>query len=473
MSAEVTIISGSRKGEHIRLDCEAFEVGADSTCEIYFNPRKDPTIGGRRVLITLEESGWQIQNNGPGLIRVNQRVVQDSIPLRSGDVIRMSDMGPDLLFTLVSSGRGATAESDQTIETPQNAAAGEMRDAEEEKAEVTKVKEFWLPVGIAVLAGGIVLLVLGILTLFLMTTEPEPRKATEVSTEAVESPDPSNQPAKDTLRESTTVAADSTQVLDVRDSDATQPGDKANEPWNVINERVAAAVCLVVAVEPRTGTTFPYGTACAIGDDVLLTSGALAVELEKRQRAGWQLWAEWPESGERLTVEDVRIHKGFIGTADTPSDEKIYWDLAILSLDGSPENSAKLATPEELLELEPESPLACIGIPHDGEPLTRFDRPTIQIISGTLLHLSRLSARADADRTGAPVLLHVKATTPDNMYGSPVVNQAGNIVGVYAEIAELPSTENNRQLQIHYAPVVMLAYARLQGQGVDHWIRSE
>jgi len=378
-----------------------------------------------------------------------------------------------LLFTLVSSTRGASAEPDQTIEAPQKAMAGEMGDAEGLEAQVTNEKKGWLPVGMAVLAGVMVFLLLAILASFLMTTEPETRHPGELSTDTVESRQPSEQPSESSESKSKTVAVDSNQVVDPPDSDAARSDAKETAPWNAIHERVAAAVCLVAAVEPRTGTTFPYGTACAIGDDELLTSGALAVELEKRQRAGWQVWAEWPESGERLTVGDVRIHKGFLGAADTPSEERIYWDLAILSVDGRPENSATLATPEELLRLEPECPLACIGIPHDGEPLTRFDRPTVHTIGGTLFQRSRLSAGGEADRTGAPLLLHVKAAIPDHMYGSPIVNQSGNVVGVYAERAELPSTEADQQLQIHYAPVVMLAYARSQGQGVDHWIRSE
>lgn len=96
MPVEIAIISGARKGERIQLESESFQIGDDSACDVYFNPRKDPPIGGRRALIRLEESGWRIRNTGAGTLLVNQNVVEDPSPLRSGDIIRMSDTGPDL-----------------------------------------------------------------------------------------------------------------------------------------------------------------------------------------------------------------------------------------------------------------------------------------------------------------------------------------------------------------------------------------
>lgn len=473
MPVEIAIISGARKGERIQLDSGSFQVGDESACEVYFNPRKDPAVGGRRALITLEESGWRIQNIGSGLLLVNQDVVEGPTPLRSGDIIRMSDMGPDLTFTLISAPKGAAARADDTLKTSRQtpaATADETGAAEEQPAAVAETERSWSSVGLGVLIGVVVFLVAAVLALFLMPSKPESQEEAEPATEAFELqeiPNQSVREAEQLVNQAPTIAPISDQVLDVQQSDTLRLTVQADDPWNAVTERVAPAVCLLVAEEPKTRTAFPYGTACAIRSEALLTSAALAVELDKRRRSGWQVWAEWPERGERLPVREILVHRGFIGAADTPA-EQVYWDLAVLLVDGELQNSATLAGPQDLSELEPGCELGCLAIAHEGEPLTRFDNPTVELTQGKLFQRTALATSKDADGAGAPVLLHLKATLPDNIYGSPIVNQAGSIVGIYAEKAQLP--EADERLQIHYAPVVTLAHAWLTGQGIEHWI---
>ena len=86
---------------------------------------------------------------------------------------------------------------------------------------------------------------------------------------------------------------------------------------------------------------------------------------------------------------------------------------------------------------------------------------------------TRLAAGEDDPSSGAPLLLHLAGTLPKNIYGSPLVNAAGHIVGVYAEKAQPTGADTVAGLELHYAPVVTLARVWLAGQSLDHWTQPE
>ncbi len=246
----------------------------------------------------------------------------------------------------------------------------------------------------------------------------------------------------------------------------------AVDAWTTMAKRVAPAVCLLVAVDPKTRTAFPYGCACAIRNDALLTSGALALELEKRRRSGWQIQATWPDHGKTLSVRDIKVHRGFVDTADTP-EEQIYWDLAVLTVDGKMTDAAALADSRDLSELERGMPLGCLAIAHTAEPLTRFDAPMVELTRVKLFRHDPLMTHDGAVQPGAPDLLCLSGSLPDRIHGSPIVNQAGKIVGVYAEKAYFPDGEAGQSPNHHYAPDTTLVRAWLARQGTEHWKAPE
>jgi hypothetical protein len=453
----------------------------------------------------LEESGWRIQNRGSGLLLVNQNVVEGPTPLRSGDIIRMSDMGPDLTFTLISRPKDAVATVGDALESSEahvgatTSQAGtitpaEPRTGERQHLSAAVIARLRSPTALGVSIGIAVFLVVAVAALLLRPSTPESSRESTDANESPELQDTHDQSVKEGGPNGTRIDSEAGEVTSASSADQRGLADKASvavtdagpepggaqtnametpepdDPWNAVTQRLAPAVCLVLAEEPGIRTAFPYGTACAIRSDALLTSAALALELDKRRRSGWKIWAEWPARGERLAVREIRVHQGFVGADDTPCEESIYWDLAILLVDGELKSVAVLAGPGEVRELEPGCEPACLGIPHDGEPLTRFDVPAVELTRGKLFQQSTLATPQDADRTAAPVLLHLKAPVPHNMYGGPILNQAGSVVAVYAEKAQLPDTEADQRLQIHYAPVVTLGRAWLMGQGLEHWI---
>jgi hypothetical protein len=102
VSIAIHILSGSRCGEEVCLDAEEFRVGDTPQCEIYFDPRRDVSSEGQSALFRLQEDGWYVRPGGGRDLLLNHSLMERETRIRSGDVVRLSESGPDFLFTLTS-----------------------------------------------------------------------------------------------------------------------------------------------------------------------------------------------------------------------------------------------------------------------------------------------------------------------------------------------------------------------------------
>jgi len=622
MPVEITIITGSRKGERIQLDSDLFRVGDSWNYEVYLNPEDDPEAAGRRAVVVLEESGWRIRNTGSGLLWVNQDVVDGSTPLRSGDTVRMSDMGPDLRFKLISEHDVATAASEETPESPVESQPTEEPD-DTELPDAVAAESSWAPARLGLLIGAVAIVLVAVVVMLKREPESEPiepppppvaevlklrdipdqsvkeGQSLSFTAEIAETPaDSSNvtfsldgqvpdgmkidartgritwtpterqgpdeygitataatSASQGLLSDSKTIKITvqevnqapwmvpiSYQILDAENNDTLRLKVEASDPdsppgrltyflatgspdgvnidersgqltwtptaqqrgrehgitvcvrddgpdartaqtsfqvrvtavdeWTIMTKQVGPAVCLLVAVDPKTDRAFPFGSACAIRNDTLLTSGVLATELEKLRRSGWKIQANWPEHGKTLDVSKILVHRLFLDTADAPH-EQIYWDLAVLTVAGGMTDLATLADARDLSVLEQGMPLGCLAIAHNAEPLTRFDTPMVELQRVKLSGQIPLPTPDGAVQPGAPVLLCISGSPPDRIHGSPIVNQAGKVVGVYAEKAQYPEGHASQSRDHHYASQTTPVRAWLAGQGIEHWKTPE
>lgn len=494
MPVELTVLSGGREGETIHLNLDTFQIGDDPAADLYFDSRRDPAGRGRLALVVREEAGWRIQNQGSGSLVVNHAVVTGRVPLRSGDIIRLSDMGPDVRFSLISAARhGALPD------VAEGASADETRVADSTQAEGGVPR--WPRGGLlrwwaiaAAIVGLIATTVVGLAVVFRLPNGPTPTDARTLSpppSSAIDqgtAPNPaytqkdiddhSSQGTSPNSVASKNSVGGLPSAPSSEASAPTSPGFEAGvtgtgpalDPCQSAVAAVAPAVCLLTVETPDKSHCFPYGNACAIREDTLLTNSVLAVELMGKQLDGWQVKAIWPSDGQELSVREILVHEVFNATADAPG-ERIYWELAILRLDGKRAAVASLAEPTELAEIEAGLPLAWVGIPHRDLPRTRFDRPRVEQALTEVYLQTKLPAGAGAPSGGAPALLHLTGTLPRNIYGSPLVNAAGHVVGVYAEKAEPMQADAGSGPELHYAPLVTLARAYLAGQSLDNWIR--
>ena len=102
MAIEIFILSGSRRGQRLTLDTQQFRAGPDPDCEVRFDPQSDPAAHDRAALFRLHDDGWYVQRIGNGEILLNHDPVRKRVRLRSGDVVRMSESGPDFSFTIMA-----------------------------------------------------------------------------------------------------------------------------------------------------------------------------------------------------------------------------------------------------------------------------------------------------------------------------------------------------------------------------------
>jgi hypothetical protein len=108
-----------------------------------------------------------------------------------------------------------------------------------------------------------------------------------------------------------------------------------------------------------------------------------------------------------------------------------------------------------------------------GEMLTRFDDPTAVSFPVRLLSLNPLPPLAGKEFPGNAVLLQVTGTLPEGCVGSPIVNERGHLVGVYAERALIPEEHPlaaRYRNRLHYVAPGHLLKSWLDGQGRQNWV---
>ena len=109
-SVVLRIASGTRAGEMVGLDAQEVHVGGDDDCQLKFSAEQYAAVKGRRVLLRREASGWTIRAIRGGQLIVNRQFVAGPVPLRSGDMVRLSLGGPDFQFILQNPSEQSLAE---------------------------------------------------------------------------------------------------------------------------------------------------------------------------------------------------------------------------------------------------------------------------------------------------------------------------------------------------------------------------
>jgi len=104
MPVEIVVLSGSRRGKRLTLDDREITVGDDKTTEICFDPASDSGARGKIGVLKSSDDGWVLTNRGDGTWFINQTAVSSgqSSRLRSGDVVRLSEEGPDFRFSIIT-----------------------------------------------------------------------------------------------------------------------------------------------------------------------------------------------------------------------------------------------------------------------------------------------------------------------------------------------------------------------------------
>jgi hypothetical protein len=484
MAVEIQILSGARQGERLDVAADTFQAGDALGCDVFFDSQKDPGARNRLASFRLKEDGWYLASSGGGELMVNERPVIGVARVRNGDVIRLSDRGPDFSFNIIV-GRPSHAAvytppqsptfapvlplqpvATAVCATPAVPCEGVALPTSQPQATAVPAPSAAAPaqftqsviLAIAGVAICCLVLLVGLVAIMAMNRAPAAGQpvAPLVATAAPQpKPPPKHVP----------------EVPPV-DPEPVQPSPSAESPSDGKNitdpvfKPLRGSVYLLTVENPKQKKTWPFATACAIRPDTLLTCANAAVELVKFQALGLKCWANNSATLTKVEVRDIHVHALFQKFAQD-LNKRMYFDFALLTVEGKLPQTAPLASLDELGELEGRSAVVSLSIPHQGELMDRFQSFSPVLTRAKVFIITSLPPAP------GPRLLHVKAQMPANIYGSPVFNQEGKLVGVYSDVAVPPPGQPAiANLNLHFVPVVSpeLIGSWFAGSGKDIWV---
>jgi hypothetical protein len=213
--------------------------------------------------------------------------------------------------------------------------------------------------------------------------------------------------------------------------------------------------------------------AVAIRNDTLLTTAREAEQLATYRAKGLKLSITRPAKDFKEEVQDIRINSVYDALAAKNAPDWIYYDIGLLTVRAGLPKVASLATVEDLGDTGSGMPVTCIGHLHKCEQITRFNKNEFEpgLASGRIFAISELPEPREP--SGRAKLLHVRAEIPKGacVHGSPVVNAAGRILGLYAEAATPPDggaaagAATNVPKDLHYVTMA-------NRQMIDLWLQN-
>jgi hypothetical protein len=433
------------------LDGKQFRVGTEPDCEVFFDPQHDPSAKDRAALLRLEDDGWHIRSSGSGELMVNQQTVMGPKSLRSGDVVRLSASGPDFCFRLMPPGAempkglldfpAALGGPPVPVVPRPEAKSLEAIGASPTPAVASSPAPIVPTAPIRWSKGVLVGLAVCLVAVVLWRTFPPHVNHFGDKGEGGNGDVGNNEPEPKPLK------PEKPEPFVAKPS----PFVKSTPTAENLLVQLRDAVFLV-EVE-KAGRYWPFATCVAVGKETLLTSAREAMQLAAwRENEGFKVWVINSTLGIKKEVHEIRLHGVFATLAEKPNDW-IYFNLALLTVDGDLLKVAPLASNEELKELKEETVVSCLGFTHEGEKTSAARQFEPQLFQGRIFMMT-----AQKDLPGQPRLLHIEAKIPQNFYGSPILSEKGRVVGVYGSAA-LPAGQDASPVDaamkdIHFASLV-------------------
>jgi len=454
MPVEIAILSGAQQGGRWATDASRIVVGDAAACDICFDGDLDPGARGKRGVLVFHDDGWRFENHGAGSWLVNQTAIMAGrdCRLRSGDVVRVSEDGPDLRFTIFTAREFSTsiennARSHDTTPAPLPASAPEPTQPAELPSPPAAAA-----VGMprtAVLAAGFVF-VLGLafgLGYWPTRTATPVAVSGSAATGAEESdedtdddrepkPDSSTIPDPDPLQSEDVPSP--TAATAIRDQDlisAKESNEKPSVPPDpgAIQSQVAdAMVYLVVEIE---GQKLPVCCGWAAAPNLVVsTAGPIAVLAEMQEKGQAVFAAYGDQNPSFVPVDELIVHPLFDkGQANAPASRA--HNVGVATLKASLPKHCELELASALQKPATGMPLAVVAYALTTEPdLVPFNVLEPPRLQSLLVRIVGLETLAGA--TGGLPLLRLEEDAPRGMEGAPVFTAAGKVIGVLGGSAE-------------------------------------
>jgi hypothetical protein len=397
--------------------------------------------------------------------------------IRSGDLVRLSDKGPDFSVSMLSrlpSAEDRPAARSQSLgselddskgaisaEKMQEGSANGAVKATNAPPTNRRIGVHWVAVAVA---AAMTVIIVGYAVFGLRSSPSNIPTAETISKLPPESA--ANREAAVKVEEvSKTVENPKPNLPPTNDL----PNDKTileqEDPWVVAERKLQKAVYMIQLQQKGTkgDVSWPFATCSAIGDHTLLTTAREATVLAEKQRSGFRIQVVNLATGFKTAVRSLQVIKEFNDISDS-TGEWIYTNLSVLETESAMPDCIPLASPEELRDLQEGMPVACIGYSHGGEKITSFDNYRPGFVRGKiyLIDLPPLPNESAG-------LLEFRGKIGENMYGSPLVNQRGALIAVYGE--DVPA-ENVAVKDLHYMTTIdySLVQSWLRDKDASRWI---
>jgi hypothetical protein len=491
-------------GSQIRAGEPVVTIGSAADSHVAF--LRDVRVAPQHAVIRQVAGRWLIESQGDGLICIGSGVPTKMGWLTGGEIIKLSASGPELIFDPPNAISAAACPASEINRASANADFRPTPARHVEPAPVAPVARLaprqcddfsqvsivpassrpfvapnrqvlWVLVGGGLLAAG---LMLGV---FWSGLGGRGRSDSVAGG------------AGETAKAESGGRAETGEPGSRQDSRASvSPGNSAqgNSARSALTEETVtanrrerapeAALCLIIVKHPEGGQVFQLGSAFAVAPGRLVTSGAVASELKGLQSDFRTGWARPIRADADLEITSIRVHPeyakavdqarqlhqqdealrekftgGEVGTdrdelakALTDIDDRLItayerqasFDIAVLEYAGkSPE---LLVLADSGSSAPPGTRLSIDGLPLAGKDEVFVDperkATVVHVPSTVLLRLSPANDRALARL----VVRCQENLAGQNWSGSPVMNNAGRVVGVYSRPTPPPFDATDR-----------------------------
>jgi len=448
MPVLLEILSGAKLGQSFSFDCDRLSLGDGSACEVRFDGRLDPGAKGKKVELWNESSGWQVRASGDQ-VSLNSQPLKGAKPLRSGDLIRLSDRGPDICFELLSQAQYKTHLSTPAREPPTEPNFPPTPPAQpvpspgmpmthplrapsfmppgapplpssinapeyppQSTPAIDAASRRWFT-GAALGAGGLIFL-LGMMTWFLRGNRQEPITPQPVTPPVVQTPIPPPKPADLPPPEVPKLGLD-----------------------EVAEKSQRAVVWLGLNLN---GNRFAISTAWAINPTTVVTT-ALNAERWKSLRTGDEAFvycAELGKGNEFVRIKKFQQHPRY-KPQEVGSAESRHHNVALAELDAPLPATCILAQANELQGVTANQQVFVLGInilwkdSQRPEPFNLLTPPKLVPTMGRIRSLEMLPGASDF-----PLLL-LDAPLSFGMAGAPVFDSSGHVIGMISRDDDTPT----------------------------------
>ncbi len=222
-----------------------------------------------------------------------------------------------------------------------------------------------------------------------------------------------------------------------------------NAPLSPVLQATQNGVYAVIAEDDEGTRRIRIGTAWAATERHLVTTASIALAVQEYQQEGLIASVVHPTSKQSIRIENVRTHKFFregedsIAKAIEKGNEKmvllaqaaqVRFDLGVLDIVDSGELDNALPFVARSMKTSKETKFSMVGFPFDRDDdfTDAFDVGKLALIGSKKF----TSKQIPQNKEMALTIQFASDSDDRDWSGSPVLNRANQVIGVYAQLAD-------------------------------------